>query len=157
MPNGRCRLHGGKSTGPRTMEGLERSRRSRGKRHNEAHDPIGPIQRLRLRPRGTTAKAERECGPGGQSNQAAAGEHDYLLAAFILSEPRTLAHSHRRGCLSPQASPSTPEQEMELNLAWARCFCSRAQFMDLQATLAVIFVGRGRLVSWSRACTLRQP
>jgi hypothetical protein len=69
-------------------------RSSRGKRHNEAHDSIGPIQRLRLRPRGTIAKAEREGGPGGQSNQAAAREHDYLLAAFILSEPRTLAHSH---------------------------------------------------------------
>jgi hypothetical protein len=29
MPNGRCRMHGGKSTGPRTAEGLERSRRAR--------------------------------------------------------------------------------------------------------------------------------
>src|SRR5262249_47009557 len=29
MPNGRCKLHGGKSTGPRTPEGLERSRRAR--------------------------------------------------------------------------------------------------------------------------------
>ncbi len=28
MPNGRCRLHGGKSTGPRTVEGLERSRKA---------------------------------------------------------------------------------------------------------------------------------
>jgi hypothetical protein len=28
MPNGRCRMHGGKSTGPRTPEGLERSRRA---------------------------------------------------------------------------------------------------------------------------------
>jgi len=28
MPNGRCRMHGGKSTGPRTPEGLEQSRRS---------------------------------------------------------------------------------------------------------------------------------
>lgn len=26
MPNGRCRMHGGGSTGPRTAEGLERSR-----------------------------------------------------------------------------------------------------------------------------------
>ena len=29
MANGRCRLHGGKSTGPRTPEGLKRSRRAR--------------------------------------------------------------------------------------------------------------------------------
>jgi hypothetical protein len=28
MRNGRCRLHGGRSTGPRTPEGLARSRRS---------------------------------------------------------------------------------------------------------------------------------
>jgi hypothetical protein len=28
MPNGRCRVHGGKSTGPRTPEGLERSKRA---------------------------------------------------------------------------------------------------------------------------------
>jgi hypothetical protein len=29
MPNGRCRMHGGLSTGPRTLEGLERSRKAR--------------------------------------------------------------------------------------------------------------------------------
>jgi hypothetical protein len=28
MSNGRCRLHGGKSTGPRTAEGLERCRQA---------------------------------------------------------------------------------------------------------------------------------
>ena len=28
MKNGRCRLHGGKSTGPRTPEGLEKSRKA---------------------------------------------------------------------------------------------------------------------------------
>jgi hypothetical protein len=31
MPNGRCRLHGGLSTGPRTPDGLERSRKARWK------------------------------------------------------------------------------------------------------------------------------
>ncbi len=31
MKNGRCRMHGGKSTGPRTQEGLERSRKARWK------------------------------------------------------------------------------------------------------------------------------
>lgn len=31
MPNGRCRMHGGKSTGPRTAEGLARARRARWK------------------------------------------------------------------------------------------------------------------------------
>jgi hypothetical protein len=29
MANGRCRMHGGASTGPRTASGLERSRRAR--------------------------------------------------------------------------------------------------------------------------------
>jgi hypothetical protein len=28
MPNGRCRLHGGLSTGPKTQEGLEQSRKA---------------------------------------------------------------------------------------------------------------------------------
>jgi hypothetical protein len=28
MPNGRCRMHGGPSTGPRTVEGLARSSRA---------------------------------------------------------------------------------------------------------------------------------
>ena len=28
MPNGRCRLHGGRSTGPKTPEGIERIRRA---------------------------------------------------------------------------------------------------------------------------------
>lgn len=31
MRNGRCRMHGGASTGPRTQEGLARSRRARWK------------------------------------------------------------------------------------------------------------------------------
>ena len=31
MSNGRCRMHGGASTGPRTPEGLEKSRRARWK------------------------------------------------------------------------------------------------------------------------------
>ncbi len=31
MENGRCRLHGGLSTGPKTPEGLERSRKARWK------------------------------------------------------------------------------------------------------------------------------
>lgn len=31
MPNGRCRMHGGPSTGPRTPEGLERLRKARTK------------------------------------------------------------------------------------------------------------------------------
>jgi hypothetical protein len=29
MPNGKCRMHGGRSTGPRTAEGIERIRQAR--------------------------------------------------------------------------------------------------------------------------------
>jgi hypothetical protein len=36
MPNGRCRLHGGKSTGPRTAEGRERCRLARWKHGNKS-------------------------------------------------------------------------------------------------------------------------
>ena len=36
MKNGRCRLHGGKSTGPRTPKGLERSRYARWKHGNRS-------------------------------------------------------------------------------------------------------------------------
>jgi len=39
MPNGRCRMHGGMSTGPRTPEGKERSRKASWKhgRRSRAH------------------------------------------------------------------------------------------------------------------------
>jgi len=41
MANGRCRFHGGKSTGPRTADGLARSKRARwvhGERSQEARE-----------------------------------------------------------------------------------------------------------------------
>src|SRR6266566_3158757 len=47
MPNGRCKLHGGKSTGPRTMEGLERSRRANWKHGHFSRE--AKAQRSRLR------------------------------------------------------------------------------------------------------------
>jgi len=40
MANGRCRMHGGKSTGPRTPEGLERSRKARFKTGNYSAEMI---------------------------------------------------------------------------------------------------------------------
>jgi hypothetical protein len=44
MPNGRCRMHGGKSTGPRTAEGLERMRRANTRHgsYSEAANAIYP-------------------------------------------------------------------------------------------------------------------
>jgi len=47
MPNGRCKLHGGKSTGPRTPEGLERSRRANWKHGHFSR--AAKAERLRLR------------------------------------------------------------------------------------------------------------
>jgi hypothetical protein len=47
MPNGRCRIHGGKSTGPRTPEGLERSRRANWKHGHFSRE--AKAQRSRVR------------------------------------------------------------------------------------------------------------
>ena len=40
MANGRCRMHGGKSTGPRTPEGLERSRKANWKHGDYSAESI---------------------------------------------------------------------------------------------------------------------
>jgi hypothetical protein len=47
MPNGRCKVHGGKSTGPRTPEGLERSRRANWKHGHFSRE--AKAQRSRVR------------------------------------------------------------------------------------------------------------
>ena len=47
MPNGRCKLHGGKSTGPRTMEGLERSRRANWKHGHFSREAKAERARVR--------------------------------------------------------------------------------------------------------------
>jgi hypothetical protein len=47
MPNGRCKLHGGKSTGPRTREGLERSRRANWKHGHFSREAKAERARLR--------------------------------------------------------------------------------------------------------------
>lgn len=47
MANGRCRLHGGKSTGPRTREGLERSRKARWKHGDYSQQGEGEKRMLR--------------------------------------------------------------------------------------------------------------
>jgi len=47
MPNGRCKVHGGKSTGPRTPEGLERSKRARWKRGHYSREAKAERSRLR--------------------------------------------------------------------------------------------------------------
>jgi hypothetical protein len=47
MPNGRCKVHGGKSTGPRTPEGLERSRRANWKHGYYCHKAKAERSRVR--------------------------------------------------------------------------------------------------------------
>lgn len=50
MANGRCRMHGGKSTGPRTPEGLERSKKANWKHGDYSAESIALrryISRLR--------------------------------------------------------------------------------------------------------------
>jgi hypothetical protein len=47
MANGRCRMHGGASTGPRTAEGLERSRRARWKHGLYSAEALEEQERVR--------------------------------------------------------------------------------------------------------------
>src|SRR5262245_56377819 len=47
MPNGRCRVHGGKSTGPRTPESLERSRRANWKHGHFSREAKAERSRVR--------------------------------------------------------------------------------------------------------------
>ncbi|MFC1604855.1 HGGxSTG domain-containing protein [Planctomycetota bacterium] len=47
MKNGRCRMHGGKSTGPRTPEGLERSRKANWKHGRYSAKSIAARREMR--------------------------------------------------------------------------------------------------------------
>src|SRR5262245_14533936 len=47
MPNGRCKLHGGKSTGPRTPEGIARSRRANWKHGHFSREAKAERSRVR--------------------------------------------------------------------------------------------------------------
>jgi hypothetical protein len=47
MANGRCRLHGGKSTGPRTAEGLEQIRRAKTKHSSYSAETIQLMRAIR--------------------------------------------------------------------------------------------------------------
>jgi hypothetical protein len=47
MSNGRCKFHGGKSTGPRTPEGLERSKRANWKHGYYSREAKAERQRVK--------------------------------------------------------------------------------------------------------------
>jgi hypothetical protein len=62
MANGRCRMHGGKSTGPRTPEGLERSRKANWKHGHYSAKSIAErkiIRRLLRQSRETLKQVEK--------------------------------------------------------------------------------------------------
>jgi hypothetical protein len=48
MPNGRCRMHGGKSTGPRTPEGLARMRRAKTRHGSYSQEMRKLMRTIRL-------------------------------------------------------------------------------------------------------------
>jgi len=59
MPNGRCRMHGGLSTGPRTPAGLARSRRARWKHGARSAHVRALLREARLQSRRTRALRAR--------------------------------------------------------------------------------------------------
>jgi len=70
MVNGRCRLHGGKSTGPRTPEGLARSRKANFKHGRYSAEAIAQrryMQQLLLNCRETLEQVEKSV-EGGDFN-----------------------------------------------------------------------------------------
>ena len=63
MANGRCRMHGGKSTGPRTTEGLERSRKANWKHGYYSSESIAArryMSQLLHESRGTLEQVEKK-------------------------------------------------------------------------------------------------
>lgn len=63
MANGRCRMHGGKSTGPRTPEGLERSRKANWKHGHYSAESIAArryMSQLLRESRDTIEQVERD-------------------------------------------------------------------------------------------------
>jgi hypothetical protein len=70
MPNGRCRLHGGLSTGPRTPGGLVRSRRSRWK-----HGARSAQVRILLREAGLQSRRTRALRARLTGSSAGHGVH----------------------------------------------------------------------------------
>src|SRR5262249_40479947 len=74
MPNGRCKVHGGQRTGPRTPEGLERSKRARLKHGYYSREAKAERSRVRaailaLRYLRMLGHQVRPCRPRGRSRR----------------------------------------------------------------------------------------
>ncbi len=102
MPNGRCKLHGGKSTGPRTPEGLERSRRANWKHGHfsrEAKAERSRVRAARLRSAicatqsNSRTRALRKCPrfPGGRREARVASEQLFQPSPTVSPSGRSFA------------------------------------------------------------------
>ena len=109
MPNGRCRMHGGRSTGPRTLEGLNRLRAATTKHgayatfaDRRSKDPNDPFFRHSLRTvlKGTreTLALIRQSGPQGPDPAA--------LLALLRPDPIPIRRSRKPA--PPSARPHAP-------------------------------------------------
>jgi hypothetical protein len=112
MPNGRCRMHGGRSTGPRTIEGLNRLRAATTKHGAYAtsaarrfRDPDDPFARqsLRMILKGTreTLDLIRRAGPEGPDPAA--------LLALLIPDPIPIRRRKRTAPGASLPSGARPE------------------------------------------------
>jgi hypothetical protein len=95
MPNGRCKVHGGKSTGPRTPKGLERSRRANWKHGYYSREAKAGRSRVRaamlvLRYYGRACGRQCLC-----SAICAARSKAWRSGGRIRTTPDHLPHRHR--------------------------------------------------------------
>jgi hypothetical protein len=94
MKNGRCRLHGGLSTGPKTPEGIERIRRAVTKHGRYANQVRRPRRKLRVEPT-KRGRKRVEMDPTIVFELAAMGCTDREIAAHFNVTPDTIARRKR--------------------------------------------------------------
>ena len=91
MRNGRCRLHGGKSTGPRTPEGLERSRKANWK--HGYHSRAAIAQRREAR---ATMRMMRALLAGAKDMSIERFEETFGALLCVSGKRRACIRSHLR-------------------------------------------------------------
>ena len=106
MPNGRCRMHGGLGTGPRTAAGLANSRRARWK-HGARSAEIGALRRearLHLRRVRTLLTAARTTSPVGARCARPSSPTSPVTPIDRAADPRARAARP----YTPRSEPSAP-------------------------------------------------
>jgi hypothetical protein len=107
MKNGRCRMHGGASTGPRTPEGLARCRRANWK--HGARSAEGLASRRRWREKFHYMEASLEAIRAAlRAQRLAAGLGLALRPAPDLLAEFLALHGVDRRKFTPPSSPSRP-------------------------------------------------